>query len=34
MASESAAAPQTRVGDEEDYHFFYNPFRKAIIVNE
>ena len=29
-----ASQPQTRVGDEEDYHFFYNPFKKAIIVNE
>jgi len=34
MAAGSASPPQALVGDEEDYHFFYNPFRKAIVVNE
>jgi len=34
MAAGPASAPTTLVGDEEDYHFFYNPFRKAIVVNE
>lgn len=27
-------AREAQVGDEEDYHFFYNPFKKAIVVNE
>lgn len=31
MATPPAAA---RVEDAEEYHFFYNPFKKAIIVNE
>jgi len=34
MATNSVSDPQARVGGVEDYHFFYNPFGKAITVNE